>query len=227
MKHDSTTQKYYTGEEGEAYARSKFPDPGSLHFELHARPFRPWLRSTDSLLDFGCGNGGLLNVLRGDVHAVTGLEVNPYAAGIASGLGLSVVGRLEDLPEESCFDVIVSNHVLEHIRDVNTALERLKPFLRPEGRLLLKLPIDDWRTSHQQGWSREDPDHHLHTWTPRLMGNVMFDCGYEVDDIRVLTTASHPRLFRFHRWGLGHLAGWALAVVKHRRQLFVRARRSG
>lgn len=46
-----------------------------------------------------------------------------------------------DLPNGS-FDVVVCNHVLEHVRDYQRALAELRRVLRPGGLLIRSLPID-------------------------------------------------------------------------------------
>lgn len=45
-----------------------------------------------------------------------------------------------DLPDAS-FDVILSAHVLEHVPDTDKALAELQRVIRPDGRLLLQVPI--------------------------------------------------------------------------------------
>ena len=47
-------------------------------------------------------------------------------------------------------DVIVSNHALEHIEAPIDALRQLRPKVKPDGKLVLVLPIDDWRS--QRRW---------------------------------------------------------------------------
>jgi hypothetical protein len=45
------------------------------------------------------------------------------------------------------------------------------------GSLLLCVPIDNWR--HQRHYDPHDINHHLHTWTPQLLGNTLVDAGYD------------------------------------------------
>jgi len=67
-------------------------------------------------------------------------------------------------------------------------------------------------------------DHHLQTWTPKLLGNALYEAGYEVENIRVVTSAWHRWLFPLTRLGIGSPVFWALAALKRRRQLFAIAR---
>ena len=172
------------------------------------------------LLDFGCGNGGILRLAARAVARAEGVEVNPAAARLARQQGLIVYPSAEALPTAPTYDVIMSNHVLEHVRDVCGTLDRLRQCLKPGGRLVVKLPIDDARAAYQRTWTRDDSDHHLQTWTPRLFANVLFEAGFDVKECRVITSAWHPKLFRFARLGLTPFLFWLLAVIKRRRQLF-------
>jgi SAM-dependent methyltransferase len=145
--------------------------------------------------------------------------VNPAAAQIARASEYSVYGSVAEIPADAAYDAIVSNHVFEHVRDVAGTLEQLRTRLKPGGLLITKLPIDDWRNPQQHIWSADDVDHHLHTWTPRLFANVLFEAGYEVREAKVICSAWHPKLFPLVKLGLGGLAFRALAVIKRRRQL--------
>jgi len=217
--------EHYTGERGQAFFSLKQQDSHSAAYEIEAAYFRPYVVGASRVLDFGCGNGGLGRVLSRDCGSVDGLEVNPSAGKLAEKNTAHLYRSLDDLPRKPIYDVVISNHALEHVRDVCEALERLRECLIPGGRMVIKLPIDDHRDPRQQQWDRHDVDHHLQTWTPRLFGNVLYETGMEVEDIRIITSAFHPRLFPLYRIGLGHLAFWLLAFIRRRRQLFVVARR--
>jgi SAM-dependent methyltransferase len=218
---DFKVSEHYREEAGQRYVAHRQSDPLHIGHQLNFEYFRAYLKSTDVLLDFGCGNGGLLRIVAKHVRRADGLEVNPHAAAMARSSGLEVFGSLGDLPRKPTYDAVLSNHVLEHIRDVPGTLERLREAMKPGARLLLKLPINDWRARHERGWSKDDIDHHLQTWTPRLIGNVLYEAGFEVDDIKVIASAWHPRLFPLVKLGVGRLGFWALAVLLKRRQLFV------
>lgn len=210
---------HYFGARGEAYAAQKQYDPFNIGHAIDFEYFRPYLKGPDVVLDFGCGNGGILRLVAKRVRHADGLEVNLASATIARQQGFNVFSLIEEVPKRT-YDVIVSNHVLEHVRDVCGTLEQLRECLKPGGRIVVKLPIDDARTSYQRTWTPNDSDHHIQTWTPRLFGNVLFESGYQVDECRIITSAWHPKLFWLTRLGLGKFAFWLLAVAKRRRQLF-------
>lgn len=212
---------HYSGERGQQYTAERQHDSSQLGYSLNLQYFLPHLRSSDRVLDFGCGNGGMLRLLGQHVRQAEGLEVNPASAKKARSLGLTVYEQLSELPDGAPYTAVVSNHVLEHVRDVPSTLEIVRKHMAPGGRLLLKLPLDDWRAPMQQRWSKSDVDHHLQTWTPRLIANVLYEAGFEVEDVKVVTSAWHPKLFPAAKLKLEKLAFWAFAALYKRRQLFV------
>jgi SAM-dependent methyltransferase len=215
---------HYLGEQGQVYECLVHPDINDPRYEYDFSYFKPFIRKTDSVLDFGCSNGGILKYARLAAGKAEGLEVNEYAANLARGLGFTVYPDLVSLPSGPEFDVIYSNHVLEHVRDVAMTLERLRVSLKQGGLILLKLPMDDWRAPDQKTWSREDINHHLYAWTPLSIGNLLMETGYQVEKIRIVTRTHHPKLEIFMKLNLHHLAFWALAVYRSRRQLFAVAK---
>jgi 2-polyprenyl-3-methyl-5-hydroxy-6-metoxy-1,4-benzoquinol methylase len=210
----------YKGEEGKKYAKVKHDDGYHVGYELNFEYFEPYIGRESRVLDFGCGNGGMLNIIRRNVEVAHGVEVNEHSAKVARSNGMKVYGSIGDLPDENEYDVIVSNHVLEHVRNPPGTIEGLKDYIRSGGMLCLKVPIEDWRAKDQKSWEGGDINHHLQTWTPKLMGNTLCEAGYSVEEIKTVTSAWHKKLFPLVGTGMGKFAFWALAVLKKRRQLF-------
>jgi O-antigen biosynthesis protein len=98
------------------------------------------------VLDVGCAEGDLADLLAKHGCRVTGVEVDPEAARQAEGrLERVIVGEVEllDLRAElgdEAFDVLVFGDVLEHLKDPLRALKNLEPFLRPEGYVIASIP---------------------------------------------------------------------------------------
>jgi len=208
---------HYESLAGEAYFsyQNKF---GPISGRLNAFKFRGLIKEADHILDFGCGGGWLLKELPGALKF--GVEPNPAARNSCVTMGVNVVETVAALPTDIVFDLIISHHALEHVPYPIEALRELRTKLKPGGKLVLVLPVDDWRT--QKDFSGEDIDHHLHTWTPRLLANTLAEAGFKATRVEILTDAWPPRvatLFRLPR-PIFRMISYCWSVLRRRRQLF-------
>ena len=110
--------------------------PGSPHF---------------SLLDAGCGTGGMLSIVRQNFPAadLTGIDASTHAIELAAARNLNATLRpanVHDLPfAENDFDFVLSLDVLSHAGvDDALATHEMQRVLRPGGRLLLNLAALDF-----------------------------------------------------------------------------------
>ena len=148
--------------------------------------FAPHVSKEDVVLDFGCAGGALLDSL--NCREKLGVEINPVARAAAGERGIDTFATLESVPEQVA-DVVISSHTLEHIPDPYTALVQLKGKIKTGGKLVLLLPIDDWRRGRK--YRPGDINNHLYTWSPLLLGNLLSEAGYSVSegDIRTVRHA--------------------------------------
>jgi SAM-dependent methyltransferase len=211
----------YQGRAGEAYFAWQ-RDSANLSARLDPAVFQRFVGPEDAVLDFGCGTGALVAALRSGPKF--GVELNEPARRVAAEAGITVVTGTGELPEES-IDVVISNHALEHVLDPLAELRLLRRVLRPGGRAVLRLPLDDWRTQRDPA---DDGNHHLYTWTPRLIANLLREARFQVERSEVVTYAWPPRsatlVDRLPRPVFDLLAR-ATAVALRRRQLLVLALR--
>ena len=101
------------------------------------------------VLDVGCSSGYLARPLVAAGCTVVGLERDPGAAEAAREVCEDVlVGDVEtmELPfEPGSFDVVLCGDLLEHLRDPDAFLLRMRPLLRENGRLVLSTPnVANW-----------------------------------------------------------------------------------
>lgn len=146
------------------------------------KKFLPYIKPTDTVLDFGCAHGALLDAI--PAARKLGVEVNDAArAQAAEKPGIETYKSLADV-DDSIADVVISSHTLEHIAAPYDALCQLRPKLKPGGRLVLVLPIDDWRA--QRNYDPKDMNRHLYTWTPMNIGHLLDEAGFDVQEVTVL-----------------------------------------
>jgi N-acetylglucosaminyl-diphospho-decaprenol L-rhamnosyltransferase len=144
------------------------------------------------VLDAGCSTGYLAEQLVGRGSSVVGLELDPVAGQAAERWCEQVlVGDFEtmELPfAEQTFDVVLCGDIVEHLRDPGAALARVRPLLKPGGRLVLSTPnVANWsvRASLLAGrfeyTERGLLDRtHAHLFTRRSLRSCLRDAGYEV-----------------------------------------------
>ena len=213
---------HYQSAKGQDYlAYQRMSAPGAI---LEAGKFAPHIRSSDRVLDFGCGGGWVLRHL--DCAERVGVELNEGAHGFCRENGVQVYRQIDDVPAGG-FDVVISNHCLEHVPYPIEALKGLRSLLRAGGKLVLVVPLDDWRV--QRDFSGRDIDHHLHTWTPRLLANTLTEAGFSIENVAVWTHAWPPgwsTLMKVLPRSVFDVFCLLTAAVKRRRQLIAIASNS-
>jgi SAM-dependent methyltransferase len=193
-----------------------------LKTKIKAWRFAPHIRPTDIVLDFGCAGGGMLAALPGSRKI--GVELNDVAReSAAREHGLETHKTLDVTPDHVA-DVIVSNHTLEHLASPYEALRQLRSKLKPGGKLVLVLPIDDWRA--QRRWDPHDINRHLYTWSPMNLGNLLDEAGWTPLEMRVIrrTLMRGFNLFGKLPRPLFEAVSWAYSVLRHRQELLAVAK---
>lgn len=213
----------YLGVEGEEYFRWQ-RTLGSVGAVIDAKTFQKHINQSDCVLDFGCGGGFTLKNL--SCGRRLGVEINPAARLVANENGVECFPDLSEVPS-GIADVVISNHAIEHVPSPLAVLTDLKRVLKPNGTLVVKLPIDDWRA--QRRFDPNDINCHLYTWTPQLLFNCLKVSGFDKDsiEIKVLTNAWFPGFGKAYELLPGFIfdAGCtAFAILKKRRQLIATVR---
>jgi len=128
--------EYRGGEQSDFEAR-RFPVAANFIRALLPEPVA-------RILDVGCSNGGLLQALR-QVGYTNVMGLDPSAVCVQTTGRLygipAVAGTLSSLPPHlGYFDLVILSAVLEHVRDLRTALIRARSLLRPGSLLYVEVP---------------------------------------------------------------------------------------
>jgi ubiquinone/menaquinone biosynthesis C-methylase UbiE len=135
------------------------------------------------LLDVGCGAGDFLEMLQNrSGWQVTGLEPNSAAAQYARNLRhLEVItGFLPQLAIPShTYDIVTLWHVIEHVPDPKEVLNEIRRLLKPDGALIVALPVADSLEAKWFGpsWAGYDVPRHLMTFTRSSFVGLMRQSG--------------------------------------------------
>ena len=113
------------------------------------------LRASGRVLDFGCSWGYGTFQLRQHGYDAVGFEISKPRANYArKDLGLAVIDTLDELHSlpAGSFDIIFSNHVLEHILPIKDALISLTRLLTEDGIAFHVLPNFTGRSARAGMW---------------------------------------------------------------------------
>ena len=115
-----------------------------------------------TLLDIGSGTGDFLSASKQYNISSIGTEPNEQARTLSRKKGNTVVKNLDEIPNQK-FDVITLWHVLEHVHDPATYLEKINSLLNENGLLLIAVP--NYKsydcTYYKNNWAAFDVPRHL------------------------------------------------------------------
>ncbi len=154
------------------------------------------------ILDIGCGDGRLLDMLAAD-HDVVGIEPDPTTGAMTmpGRYPIHLCPFTPPLPIEGPFDIVMMLDVLEHLHDPVAALRLAASLLGEHGALVITVPAGPalWTT-------HDDLNHHRRRYTRQSLDDELHQAGL---------VPSSSRHF-FHALGLAKLVLRGLETM-HRR----------
>jgi len=172
---DSVLQGY-KGKSGVDYhAKVHSSDPWVQDVVARSRvlKFEHLVQPDDDVLEYGVGMG--LNIRHLRARRRVGFDVSDAGRAACEHAGIEFRSELSSI-EGQQFSVVICHHVLEHVPSPADTLAELRRMLAPEGRLLLFVPYEFERRNRR--YLAEEPNHHLFSWTPQTLGNLVTDCGF-------------------------------------------------
>ena len=136
------------------------------------------------ILDIGCGLGWLLSYLDDDWDK-HGIEISKFASNHARQYGDIYNGVLEDFPGNFKFDVIVMNHVIEHLEDPIWTLNKIRDMLSDEGIFIVGTPDFDSAAARRYGDRfrlLNDPTH-ISLFSSDSMHRCLRDHGFKIKKV--------------------------------------------
>lgn len=147
-----------------------------------------YIKKNDKILDVGVGLGRLMAKINKDVEKFgVDIDINQL---IKSKDSVNVcLSKVEEMPYiDDLFDLIVCTDVLEHVIDLNLAIKNIIDCLKPNGKLIIRVPYKENLSSYLEP-SYHYKFAHLRNFDEnnlQLLFNKIFDmnvldisyCGY-------------------------------------------------
>ena len=148
--------------------------------------YMPW-QGDGRLLDLGSAVGRYVGQMAAAGWKAEGLELSEEAVATGCAAGLKIrQGTLPgtDLPPES-YDVVTMWHVLEHVPSPAATLKAIHGILKPQGRLLVVVPVMDSLNARWFGpsWMGVDLPRHLTHFTRATLRRHVEAAGFTVEEI--------------------------------------------
>ena len=137
---------------------------------------RGWGEGTSHILDYGCGNGKLVEYLRKKGFDAEGYDPEPSAVSLAQRQGLPVFNAI---PARQ-YALVMLWHCLEHSDTPLQDIVTLKSHIAPNGRLLIAVPNGDSFEARLFGESffcYDWPYHRVH-FTPKALAVLLEKTGF-------------------------------------------------
>ena len=95
-----------------------------------------------TLLDFGCGNGGLLKIIKDNNNKINtlGIELNNELIEYLNNENIKTYNNINKIPNNIDIDCIMLNHVLEHLYDPIKTLKNIKEKMNTKTLLIIEVP---------------------------------------------------------------------------------------
>jgi SAM-dependent methyltransferase len=173
-------QRHYCGEAGRRYHKIKRGLPEQAIpwvARLRARKFAGFISASDVVFEYGVGSGWNLAAL--DCRRKLGFDVADEVETEVRALGIEFVADTTLIPE-AVVDVVICHHTLEHLLHPPAALKEMRRVLKPQGRLLLYVPLE--RETRYEHFRRNEPNHHLYSWNVQTLGNLVEETGFTVTE---------------------------------------------
>jgi ubiquinone/menaquinone biosynthesis C-methylase UbiE len=182
---------------------------GRLVFSVMNRQIRPLyedvvrllpLSDSDSVLDIGCGNGNMLNMLAGRSGCnFTGIDISPSAIKgalkrnrryVKSGRMKFLCQDMSKIPFDDCsFNQIYTINTVYFWENLDVTMAEIQRILKPNGLFINALFTNDTLNSlsHTKSYKR---------FTPEELINSGANAGFAVDTVSVFNRKAYCVLYR-------------------------------
>jgi 2-polyprenyl-3-methyl-5-hydroxy-6-metoxy-1,4-benzoquinol methylase len=163
-----------------------------------ARQITKFLQNANSsILDVGCANGGMLKALRElEYQKLCGIDPSSACVENTRRLGIEAYqGSLFQPFKEHAYDCIILSHTLEHIHDIQSALNWIETNLKTGGTIYIETPdasrYADFIYAPLQDFNTE----HINHFSLTCLKNLMNEHGFIFMEGEAKTLVTGPQIF--------------------------------
>lgn len=160
---------YFEGHYGRVLTDDRYFNIRALYWKFAITAVHP-VAEADTLLDYGCGTGQV-SMAFPNTHYY---DFADYSRELMRKRGKTVYDEVAAIPREA-FDFVLSSHALEHSPRPFEDLENFRHFVKPNGHLLLILPVE----KDFQKTLVVDSNNHLFCWTFQTICNLLHAAGWQ------------------------------------------------
>ena len=142
-----------------------------------------------TLLDFGCGAGGFIEIVKQYAKKVSGIELEKALQPSFKKRGLKVFPNMLEAQKEGLkYDLITAFHVVEHLHNPKRVLKELSKLLNEEGEMIIEVPNSDdvlltlYENNGFQNFSYWS--HHLFLFNEKTMTELVKKAGLKLNWIK-------------------------------------------
>jgi len=142
-----------------------------------------------SILDFGCGIGGFIEMSKKSAHYASGIELDQKLQPSFNSRGLKVFTDMQSAKKDGRkYDVITAFHVIEHLHDPRKILKDLSTMLSHTGEIIVEVPnandvlltLYECEAFQRFGyWSK-----HLYLFNAKTLENLVKQSGLKLNWIK-------------------------------------------
>lgn len=217
-------EKIYGDEYFRDHVKPEILDSRALASAGLFNKIKKYLPEKGRILDIGAATGAYLSAFKNQRWDVSGIEISDYARESAKIIfDITLYRDLESAAFSSdYFNLILMNHVIEHLPEHVTLLKEVNRILKPEGILFIGTPNfgSPSAAKLKSDWPSLKPDEHLTFFTPKTLKMVLHKAGFMILKCNtmqpLITTPQFEKIFGTKNAGL---------IVKLSNFLFANAKR--
>lgn len=136
-----------------------------------------YVKKNELILDIGCGSGDLLKSLKKDGYVnLTGMDPSQESLDKLSESGINGIKRniFEPINDNNGkYDTIISTCVMEHILDLNTFIDIVVQYLKPNGKFFVVVPAVEGFEKYYQAKPNYFNHEHINYFSKVALKNLL------------------------------------------------------